>query len=91
MPTPIKSEVNTKKSADQAIAQSSVIAISDATDNLRNMSSIGATAIAVALSQFIETGDKKYLDGIDKANDIIEKAITNFSKVGNSAKSNIKN
>ncbi|PQJ55648.1 hypothetical protein BTO01_22385 [Vibrio jasicida] len=89
MPIPPKPVESAKNTATQSIAQSSAMALSDATDNLRNISSIGTTAIAVALSQFIETGDSKYLDGIDKANAVVDNAISNFSEIGKKAKENI--
>ncbi|CAM3924032.1 hypothetical protein [Vibrio aquimaris] len=85
-PKPIESAKNT---ATQSIAQSSAMALSDATDNLRNLSSIGTTAIGVALGQFIETGDPKYLEGIDKAGEVVNQAISNFSELGTRAKENI--
>ncbi|MUK39197.1 hypothetical protein GNP82_16720 [Aliivibrio fischeri] len=78
-----------KNNATQSIAHSSAMALSDATDNLRNLSSIGTTAIGVALSQFIETGDSKYLDGIDKAGEVVTQAINNFSEIGTKVKENI--
>ncbi|MGN2613634.1 hypothetical protein ACTFQ6_18035 [Aliivibrio fischeri] len=48
-----------------------------------------STAIGVALSQFIETGDSKYLDGIDKAGEVVTQAINNFSEIGTKVKENI--
>ena len=43
-------------SAQQSIAQSTALAMADATDNLRNLNTLSTTAIGVALSQFLETG-----------------------------------
>ncbi|WP_318409234.1 hypothetical protein [Photobacterium leiognathi] len=91
MTSPLNPIESAKHTATQSIAQSSAMALSDATDNLRNISSIGTTAIAVALSQFIETGDKKYLDGIEKAGEIVTNTISNFSEISTKAKENINN
>ncbi len=68
--------------ARQAIAQSSALAMSDATDNLRNLNTLSTTAIGVALSNLIETGDLKYADMISKAQDVVTTGADNFGAVG---------
>lgn len=72
-------------SAYQAVAQSAAIAIQDATENLRNMSSIGSTAIGVAMAQYLATGKSEYKDAIESAQKIVSQATKDFSDVGQSA------
>ena len=67
--------------AQQSVAQSSAIAIQDATDNLRNLSTITTTAIGVALSQLLATGDPKYIKVIEEAQKVLAKATENFADV----------
>ncbi|MBB1487716.1 hypothetical protein [Oceanospirillum sediminis] len=72
-------------SARQSIAQSTALAVSDATDNLRNLNTLSTTAIGVALSQFIETGDPKYAGMIAEAQKIVTTGAENFNTVGQKA------
>lgn len=71
--------------AYQSVAQSAAIAIQDATENLRNMSSIGSTAIGVAMSQYLATGKPEYKDAMEKAQAIVSQATTDFRSVGEHA------
>lgn len=71
--------------AQQAVAQSSAIAIQDATDNLRNLSTITTTAIGVALAQLLATGDPKYAKVIEEAQKVMAKGTENYAKVGENA------
>ena len=68
--------------AQQSVAQSSAIAIQDATDNLRNLSTITTTAIGVALAQLLATGDEKYAKVIEEAQKVMSKGTENYAKVG---------
>jgi hypothetical protein len=68
--------------AQQSIAQSTALAMADATDNLRNLNTLSTTAIGVALSQFLETGDTKYVEAISAAQSIVSQGAENFSVVG---------
>lgn len=68
--------------AKQSIAQSTALALADATDNLRNLNNLSSTAIGVALSQFIESGDPKYVDVIHEAQDVVTRGVENFGSVG---------
>lgn len=43
--------------AYQSVSQSAAIAVQDATDQLRNMGTIGTTAAGVAVSQMLATGN----------------------------------
>jgi len=76
---PVQSAIN---NAQQSIAQSTAIALSDATDNLRNLNTISTTAIGVALSQYLETGDVKYSNIIAEAQNVVSRGAENFSSVG---------
>lgn len=71
-----------QKDAHQSIAQSTALAMADATDNLRNLSTLSTTAIGVALSNFIETGDPKYGEMISQAQGVVKTGVDNFSAVG---------
>lgn len=71
--------------AQQSVAQSSAIAIQDATDNLRNLSTITSTAIGVALAQLLATGDPKYSTVIEEAQKVMTKGTENYAKVGEKA------
>lgn len=68
--------------AQQSIAQSTALALSDATDNLRNLNTLSTTAIGVALSQYIETGDDKFSAIIQEAQNVVSRGAENFSAVG---------
>ncbi|ALO41662.1 hypothetical protein AAEU28_12825 [Pseudoalteromonas sp. SS15] len=76
------SDVNARKKAEQAVAQSTAIAVQDATDNLRNLSTITTTAIGVALSQLLATGDPKYSKVIEEAQKVLEKGTEQFANIG---------
>ena len=68
--------------AQQSVAQSSAIAIQDAADNLRNLSTITTTAIGVALAQLLATGDPKYAKVIEEAQKVMLKGTENFADIG---------
>jgi len=87
LPTPLESAKNT---ASQAIAQASAMAFADATDNLRNISSISTTAIGVALSRFIENGDMINLEAIEQASKVVKNSIESFRIIGEQAKDTIR-
>lgn len=71
--------------AYQSVAQSAAIAIQDATENLRNMSSISTTAIGVAMSQYLATGKPEFKDAIERAQSIVSQATSDFRSVGEHA------
>lgn len=71
--------------AQQSVAQSAAIAVQDATDNLRNLSTISTTAIGVALAQLLATGDSKYADVIKEAQKVLTEGVETFEKVGENA------
>lgn len=71
--------------AYQSVAQSTAIAVQDAADAMRNISTIATTAVGVAMAQFIATGDPKYEKAIDKAQALMQGATTDFTAVGAAA------
>lgn len=75
----------TTSKAKQSVAQSTAIAIQDAVDNLRNLNTISTTAIGVALSELLATGDPKYIDVIVQAQKVMSKGTENFAELGGKA------
>lgn len=71
--------------AQQAVAQSTSIAVEDAAENLRNISTITSTAMGVALAKLLATGDPKYSKVIKEAQQILENATEHFATVGEKA------
>ncbi len=72
--------------AFQSVSQSSAIAVQDATDNLRNVSTMATTAMGVAMAQMLATGDVKTYAGIIAAAEGMMIASTDhFAKVGTDA------
>lgn len=72
--------------AYQSVSQSSAIAVQDATDTLRNISAMATTAMGVAISQMLSTGDVDTYKGvIDAANSMVSNSTDNFAKVGENA------
>jgi hypothetical protein len=71
--------------AYQSVAQSSAIAVQDATDALRNITTIMTTAVGVAMAQFLATGKPQYADVIEKAQDVMGNAAEDYGKIGAAA------
>ncbi|KAF7781794.1 hypothetical protein PRUB_b1125 [Pseudoalteromonas rubra] len=72
--------------AYQSVSQSTAIAIQDATDNLRNINTMATTAMGVAISQMLATGNVQEFTGIiEAANKMVENGTKNFGEVGSSA------
>lgn len=71
--------------AYQSVAQSTAIAVQDATDNLRNINTISATAIGVAMAKLLETKDPIYAQAIETANKMALEAANNFKVIGTNA------
>lgn len=72
-------EVNkTKSIAEKSIVQSGALAVQDAANTMRDMNTLLSTASGVALANFIETGDAKYLDALEKLNDQAKLSKSNF-------------
>ncbi len=77
--------------AYQAVAQSTALAIQDAADTLRNLSTIATTAAGVAMAQLLATGDQKYATTLQEAQKLMQSATTDFSNVGTAASTVLKN
>jgi len=71
--------------AYQSVAQSTAIAIQDATDYLRNVSTISATAIGVALAQIAATKGSEGTQLLAAAQGLVPVAVTDFSNIGAAA------
>jgi len=72
-------EINkTKSIAEKSIVQSGALAVQDAANTMRDMNTLLSTASGVALANFIETGDAKYLDALEKLNDQAKLSKSNF-------------
>ena len=76
--------------AYQSVAQSAAIAVQDATDALRNVTTIAATATAAATAQFLASGDPRYLEALPQMAGIVDKAIADYKAVGEAAASILK-
>lgn len=77
-------------SAYHAVAQSAAIAVQDAADALRNATSIAAAASGTALSQYLATGDARFLEVLPQARQMVGQAIEDFSAVGAAASAIVK-
>jgi len=78
--------------AYQSVSQSSAIAVQDATDNLRNITTLSTTAMGVAISQMLATGEvDKYAPIIAQASDMIKNSTSNFKTIGENASDLLKN
>lgn len=72
--------------AFQFVAQSAAMAIQDATDNLRNLSTISSTAIGVAMSQLMSTGDSGTWERVIRtAQTIVTQGAQDFETIGKTA------
>lgn len=71
--------------AYQSVAQSTAIAVQDATDALRNISTIATTAAGVAMAQYLATGEPRYANVLTKAQELMQGATEDFTKIGSAA------
>ncbi|NEQ40436.1 MAG: hypothetical protein F6K40_31085 [Okeania sp. SIO3I5] len=72
--------------AYQSVAQSMAIAVQDATDNLRNITTISSTAIAVCTQLMIaERKVTPYAEIIAKSQETLSSTVKIFEKVGKSS------
>jgi len=72
--------------AFQMVAQSAALAVQDATDNLRNLSTLSTTAIGVAMSQLMSSGDlKTWVPVIQAAQQIVRQSTGDFERIGQCA------
>ena len=68
--------------AYQSVAQTTAIAVQDAADHLRNLSTLSATALGVAVAQFLATGEPKYLQAVEAVQGMVKSAADDFQKIG---------
>lgn len=72
--------------AYQSVSQTAAIAIQDAADQLRNMSTINTTAAGVAISQLLATGNvDQCTNVITQIQTLMTNATKNFSLIGSEA------
>jgi hypothetical protein len=71
--------------AYQSVAQSAAIAIQDATDALRNVSTIATTAAGVALAELVATGNPEYVTVMQQAQALMTSAASDFTAVSEAA------
>jgi len=78
--------------AYQSVAQSTALAIQDATDNLRNINTIVATVLGVAMAQALEnpTMAEQYAPVISMAENLSTQAAANFLTIGENASTVLK-
>lgn len=90
-PTVVKTEGAGK--AYQSVAQSMALAVQDATDYLRNISTVASTAVAVATEMMISDPEKlgEYVQIINQAQETVNKAAETFQGIGNDAGDVLKN
>ena len=69
----------------QSVAQSTAIAVSDATTYMRNLETISATTIGAAIAKFFATGDAQVLAVIPVALALIPVASADFAMIGAAA------
>ena len=75
-----------KAKAVQSIAQSAAIAVQDASDMLRNISTVELTAIGIATAKWLENpADPKYKELIDESMKTIVAASTTYMTIGQNA------
>ena len=68
--------------AYQSVAASTAIAVQDATDYLRYVETVSATALGVAMAQLLATGDSKYATAIQIAQSMANEAAASFKTIG---------
>ena len=72
--------------AVQSVAQSAAIAVSDATDMLRNVETVMTTAMGVAMAKWIETPENVFYEQIvTAATTAITNTAKNFETIGTDA------
>jgi len=67
--------------AYQDVAAAAAIAIQDATDMLRNVSTIATTAIGTALAELIATGEPRAMEALSAAQGTIRQATEDYARI----------
>lgn len=71
--------------AYQAVAASAALAIQDAVDALRHSTAIATAASGMALTQFLASGDPRYLEALAAARTMVDNAVASLAAVGEAA------
>jgi hypothetical protein len=73
--------------AYQSVAQSAAIAVQDATDALRNVTTIATAASGVAIAHLLAAPDTdgRYTAALKHAQDMMAKATTDYGNIGQAA------
>jgi hypothetical protein len=72
------------------VAQAAAIAIQDAADALRNTHNIATAAAGAAMTQFLATGEGRYLDALLQARELAQVAIADFAAISAAAAQTVK-
>jgi hypothetical protein len=64
--------------------------VQDAAAALGGMSTLAATASAMAFTRFLTTGDPKYLAGVTAAADVVRLATDDFARISAAASTALK-
>ena len=84
--TPGVTQANTSGKAYQSIAQSSAMAVQDATDNLRNLRTVTNTVIGTVMAQILAgKGQAQNNPVISKANAVMSTATQQWCQIGQDA------
>lgn len=68
------------------VAQATAMAVQDATDNLRNISTMSTTAIGVAMTQMLSSGDiQTWVRVLELAQGLVTQSTKDFESIGNTA------
>lgn len=74
------------------VAQAAAMAIQDATDNLRNLSTVSTTAIGVAMTQLVSSGDLHTWGPIvTLAQGLVSSSAQDFTNIGTQAAEMLRN
>lgn len=83
-------EYKTEKIADKSLDQSGALAVQDAANNMRETNTLLSTASGAILSNFIKTGDPKYLKAIEDLNSQSKTSKDHFIDLFNSVSKSFK-
>ena len=77
--------------AVQSIAQSAAVTVQDATDMMRNITTVEVTAVGVATAKWIaDPADPQYVEIINKSLETIREASVIYERIGQKAASVLK-
>jgi hypothetical protein len=70
--------------AYQSVAQSAAIAVQDATDALRNITTVSTTAAGVVIAQML-AGDEKNASVLQQIENVMTQSVKTFADIGEAA------